>query len=77
MGSGISFDFQGAGAKHQATLEDHEQLVLVFVTVQRWPEAPLSYELDNAEGTGGFAADFHGGEMIQEMKVLAFIGREH
>jgi hypothetical protein len=77
MGTGTCDDLELSGAEDDLTVQHDEELILVLVVVKRRTEAARSNKLDNAHGAGVGATHLDGGEMIQEVKVPAFMGREH
>ena len=77
MSAGSGNNFELPGPEDDLAVQNDEELVLVFMVVERWPETARADELDHAHRTAFGSSYLDSGEMIQEVKVLSFIGREH
>ena len=77
MGSSVGDNLEITRSKDDGSIEDDKKLVLMVVPMQRWAETAWAGELNNTEGTGRARVDLDRRQMVQKMKVAAFVAREH
>lgn len=77
MRPSLRLDLEVTGAKYQSAIANDEQLVFGLMVVERWSKTMRSHKLDDAHRSRYGAAHLDRGEMVQEMKVVTFVGREH
>ena len=66
-----------SGPEDNRPTEDHEEFVLVVVTVEGWSETAWGDELDHAELSFGSSGHLHRGQVVEEMVVLSLAGIEY